>query len=169
MATKIIKAWINGAIQEIEVEEMTSPAQPLSVEERVNKLEDKHEVVFTDGNLLVGNGTEELEEMTPEEVLSHINGASVRTMTTAEYEALEESETNANTLYMLTDSEETSVLYTEQSLTDEQKEQARANIGTDIATDDEIIDMLTQEDMLPVVADFDGALLSDENENILLW
>lgn len=40
---------------------------------------------------------------------------------------------------------------------------------SDVATDDEIIEMLTQEDMLPVVADFDGALLSDENGDILLW
>lgn len=39
----------------------------------------------------------------------------------------------------------------------------------DITTDDEIIEMLTQLDMLPSVADFDGALLSDENGNILLW
>ena len=39
MATKIIKAWINGAVQEIEVEEMNSPAQPLSVEERLGILE----------------------------------------------------------------------------------------------------------------------------------
>jgi hypothetical protein len=39
----------------------------------------------------------------------------------------------------------------------------------DIATDDEILEMLAQEDMLPVVADSDGALLSDENGNILLW
>lgn len=38
-----------------------------------------------------------------------------------------------------------------------------------IATDDEIIEMLTQLDMLPVVADFDGALFSDENGDILLW
>ena len=38
-----------------------------------------------------------------------------------------------------------------------------------IATDDEIIEMLTQEDMLPVVSDFDGSLLADENNNILLW
>lgn len=38
-----------------------------------------------------------------------------------------------------------------------------------IATDDEIIEMLTQEDMLPVVADFDGSLLADGNNNILLW
>lgn len=104
MATKIIKAWIDGAIQEIEVEEMNSPEQPLSYEERLDVLEDKP--IITDGNLLVGNGTQELEEMTPEEVLSHINGASVTTMTTEEYEALGDEESNANTLYVLTDSEE---------------------------------------------------------------
>ena len=107
MATKIIKAWINGAIQEIEVEDITSPAQPLSVDERVETLEGKHKVVITDGNLLVGNGTEELEEITPTEVLSHIGGANVATITQAEYEELEISEaTNANTLYMITDAEE---------------------------------------------------------------
>lgn len=107
MATKIIKAWINGAVQEIEVEDITSPTQPLSVDERVEKLEDKHEVIITDGNLLVGNGTTELEELTPEEVLSHIGGANVSTVTTAEYTALEEAQaTNANTLYMITDAEE---------------------------------------------------------------
>ena len=39
----------------------------------------------------------------------------------------------------------------------------------EIATDDEIIDMIAQEDMLPVVADSDGSLLADENNNILLW
>lgn len=37
------------------------------------------------------------------------------------------------------------------------------------ATDDEIIALLAQEDMLPVVADSDGSLLADENSNILLW
>ena len=104
MATKIIKAWINGVIQEIEVEEMNSPEQPISVEERVETLEDKHEVIVTKGNLLVGDGTSELKEMSPNEVLEHINGASVMTLTTEEYEALEE--TNANTLYMLTDGED---------------------------------------------------------------
>lgn len=61
------------------------------------------------------------------------------------------------------------VSYNEQKLTDEQKEQARINIGTDIATDDEILEMLVQVDVLPVVTDADGAILADENENILLW
>ena len=107
MATKIIKALIDGVVQEIEVEDIISPEQMLSPEERLDVLEDKHEVVITDGNLLVGNGTTELEEMTPEEMLFHINGASVATMTTAEYTELEQAqETNANTLYMLTDAEE---------------------------------------------------------------
>jgi hypothetical protein len=41
--------------------------------------------------------------------------------------------------------------------------------GFDIATDDEIVEMLAQEDMLPVVTDTDGSILADENENILLW
>ena len=106
MATKIIKAWIDGAVQEIEVEDIVSPEMEPSVEERVDKLEDKHEVIITDGNFLVGNGTENMVEKTPAEVLSHINGANVTTMTTAEYEALTPEESNANTLYLLTDEED---------------------------------------------------------------
>lgn len=39
----------------------------------------------------------------------------------------------------------------------------------DIATDDEIIAMLMDEDMFPVVTDGDGSTLTDENGNILLW
>ena len=39
----------------------------------------------------------------------------------------------------------------------------------DIAIDDEIIDLLMQEDMLPAITDSDGSLLSDEGDNILLW
>lgn len=73
------------------------------------------------------------------------------------------------------------VSYNKQELTEEQKAQARKNIGAidksaleDIgaittATDDEIIELLAQEDMLPTVTDSDGAILADENENILLW
>ena len=104
MATKIIKALVDGVVQNIEVEDIISPEQPFGVEERVGTLEDKHDVIITDGNFLVGNGTTDLEEMTPKEALEHINGATIATMTTSEYEALEE--TNANTLYMLIDVEE---------------------------------------------------------------
>lgn len=111
MATKTIKALVNGVIRDIEVEVMTSPELLPSVEERVDVLECKHEVVFTDGNVLVGDGTKDLKEMTPEELLEHINGATVTTMTSAEYEALEE--TNANTLYMLTDAEEEILITTD--------------------------------------------------------
>ena len=39
----------------------------------------------------------------------------------------------------------------------------------EIATDDEIIELLMQEDMFPVVQDSDGSVLADENDNILLW
>lgn len=39
----------------------------------------------------------------------------------------------------------------------------------EIATDEEIIDMMAQEDLLPVVTDSDGSILSDENGNVLLW
>lgn len=41
MATNIIKAWIDGSVQEIEVEVMTSPEQEPSLEERVEILENK--------------------------------------------------------------------------------------------------------------------------------
>ena len=61
------------------------------------------------------------------------------------------------------------VSYNEQELTDEQKQQAQTNIGIEIASDDEIIELLMQEDMFPVVQDSDGSLLADENDNILLW
>lgn len=38
-----------------------------------------------------------------------------------------------------------------------------------IATDDEIVELLMQDDVFPVVTDADGSILADENENILLW
>ena len=39
MATKIIKAWIDGAIQDIEVEDIASAANELGIEERLFILE----------------------------------------------------------------------------------------------------------------------------------
>lgn len=105
MATKIIKALVNGVVQDIEVEVMVSPELLPTVEERVDVLEDKHEVVISKGSMLVGDGTPELKEMTPSEVLEHINGASLVTMTSAEYDALEDGY-NANILYGLIDTDE---------------------------------------------------------------
>ena len=43
------------------------------------------------------------------------------------------------------------------------------NEKTKTASDDEILLMLISNDMLTAVHDADGALLSDENENVLLW
>ena len=64
----------------------------------------------------------------------------------------------------------TKVSFTEaQELTDEQKEIAKTNIGLEFTTDDEIIELLMILDMFPVVIDFDGGILADENSNILLW
>lgn len=42
-------------------------------------------------------------------------------------------------------------------------------IKADVATNEEIIEMFRQADMLPACSDADGALLADENENVLLW
>lgn len=39
MATKTIKAWVNGAVQNIEVEDIVSDPQPLDYEERLEALE----------------------------------------------------------------------------------------------------------------------------------
>ena len=38
-----------------------------------------------------------------------------------------------------------------------------------VAEDQEIIDLIIEEDMLPAVADSDGGILSDENGDIILW
>lgn len=102
MATKIIKALVDGVVKNIEVEDIISPELLPSVEERVEDLEESHKI--TDGNFLVGNGDNGLVEMTPEETLFHINGASVVMMTSAEIDALEDK--NAATIYIPTDIEE---------------------------------------------------------------
>ena len=155
MATKIIKAWVNGQIQDIEVEDIVSPELPLSVEERVDKLEDKHEVVITEGNFLVGNGTENLEEITPDEVLSHINGASVITMTTAEYEAMDESETNTNTLYMLTDAD---------SRVDwEQTDETAPDFIKNKPDEDDALELIAEMGVVEPVAASDGSIYTDKN------
>ena len=39
MATKIIKAWIDGAVQEIEIEDVTSPELAPSIDSRLEALE----------------------------------------------------------------------------------------------------------------------------------
>lgn len=49
------------------------------------------------------------------------------------------------------------------------KELANKIDKTDIATDDEILELLAELDVLPVVTDTDGSILADENENVLLW
>ena len=41
MATKIIKAWIDGAVQEIEVKDMTSPELTPTIDNRLETLENK--------------------------------------------------------------------------------------------------------------------------------
>lgn len=43
------------------------------------------------------------------------------------------------------------------------------DINEAMSTDDEIIDMLIEEDMLIAITDSDGSILVDENENILTW
>lgn len=114
MSKKKITSWINGEVQEIEVDDIVTVENEISVEDRLGKLEDKP--VIASGNFLVGNGTKDYVEMTPSEALRHIDGASIATLTTAEYNALVEAEqTNANVLYMLTDAKEETIEVDEDS------------------------------------------------------
>lgn len=39
----------------------------------------------------------------------------------------------------------------------------------DIATDEEIVELLMQVDMLPAITDANGSILFDEDDNILSW
>lgn len=105
MSTKRITAWIDGAVQEIEVEDIVSGEQNPSIEDRLVELEDKP--IITDGNFLVGKGTVEPEEVTPEQVLDLISGAKIVYTTEEEFDGLLESEAvNANYIYVPTDAEE---------------------------------------------------------------
>lgn len=38
-----------------------------------------------------------------------------------------------------------------------------------IVTDEEVIDVLIETDVLAAVKDSDGSILADENDNILMW
>lgn len=59
------------------------------------------------------------------------------------------------------------VLYTAQSLTEEQKEQARANIGcSEIATEEDIAILLTNQGYIYPVGANDGVIYTDNNDKI---
>lgn len=60
------------------------------------------------------------------------------------------------------------VLYTPQELTDEEKAQARKNIGALSLTAQDQVAALIETDMLPAVHDADGKILTDENGKIIL-
>lgn len=88
--------------------------------------------------------------------------STTKALTTAEYTELEQAgEINANTLYMLTDADDVSdnvVLTTEQSLTEEQKSQARMNIGVG----EIIVDTLATLDIISTITDNDGSLAESD-------
>ena len=60
------------------------------------------------------------------------------------------------------------VSYQKQTLTDEQKEQAKENIGIVAATDEEIVEAMLEMDMMPVVQNTDGTILVDNDNTIIL-
>lgn len=53
--------------------------------------------------------------------------------------------------------------------TEDEEDLAYIKNKPSIATDEEILDLFFETDMLPVVTDADGSVLTDENNNILLW
>lgn len=57
--------------------------------------------------------------------------------------------------------------HSKQNLTDEQQEQARANIGLIEATSDDALEMLNELGVLESVTNEEGFVLTDENNNIL--
>ena len=61
----------------------------------------------------------------------------------------------------------TFVSYKPQTLTDTEKQQAQENIGIVITPDEEAIELLVKNGIIDLVADVDGAILTDENNNII--
>lgn len=59
------------------------------------------------------------------------------------------------------------ISYNEQSLAQNQQSQARTNIGVILATDEEVLNMLIEEDLLTVLVDSDQNVLVDNENNIL--
>lgn len=60
------------------------------------------------------------------------------------------------------------VSHNPQTLTDTQKQQAQENIGIIAATDEDIIDLLLDMDMMLVIQDTDGTVLVDSDNTIIL-
>ena len=60
------------------------------------------------------------------------------------------------------------ISHKKQTLSEAQKAQVQENIGVINATDDDMINVLVEMDMLPAVEDENGNILTDENDAILL-
>ena len=64
--------------------------------------------------------------------------------------------------------ENTFISHSPQTLSKTEKQQAQENIGIIAATDEDIIDLLLDVGMMPVVQDADGAILVDGDNTIIL-
>ena len=60
------------------------------------------------------------------------------------------------------------ITHNPQTLTDTQKQQTQQNIGIIAATDQDIIDLMLDMGMMPVVQDSDGTILVDSDNTIIL-
>lgn len=60
------------------------------------------------------------------------------------------------------------ITHRKQTLSLSQKQQTQENIGIVAATDSDIIDLLLDMDMMPVVQDADGTILIDNDNAIIL-
>lgn len=76
MATKIIKAWINGTIQNIEVEDIVSPEQGPSIEDRLLAIEQTHSPELVRSVTLLADAWEGTASPYRQEV--EINGVTKR-------------------------------------------------------------------------------------------